>query len=78
LIDVSQENQKTYVRSRDELSREYECSKSRQLSIVHPTMVELVAKQPWTILRELKDSRDAGLISENEFRIKIAELASRG
>jgi hypothetical protein len=69
--------ERTFLESRPQLKREYVCSKTRQLSIVHPRMFELAAKRPVILLKELWEARDAALISEEEFQARIARMLSR-
>ena len=60
-----------------ELKRWYECFRIRQLSIVHPRMFEWVLERPWHGLKALSRSREAGILTEEEFQVRKARILSR-
>jgi SAM-dependent methyltransferase len=65
-----------HLDSHPELKSEYERSRDRPLSIVHPTMFER-GLRPWSHLERLKDNRDKGIVTQEEFQAKKAEILSR-
>ena len=54
------------------LRRDYEASKGRPLSIVHPRMLRRVERRSWMELKELTEARHDGLLSEEDLQAKIA------
>jgi SAM-dependent methyltransferase len=68
--------EQAHLDSYPELKREYECSRDRPLSIIHPTMYHRGLK-PWSHLERLKAVRDKGIVTEEEFEAKKAEILSR-
>jgi 2-polyprenyl-3-methyl-5-hydroxy-6-metoxy-1,4-benzoquinol methylase len=59
------------------LKNEYEVARTRQLSIVHPRMFERASARPWILLEKLRQERDDGLISPDEYEARLAKMISR-
>jgi len=68
---------RSFVDSHASLKAECERAKGRPLSIVHPRMFDLASKRPWARVKSLRDARDAGRITEEEFESKIARALAR-
>jgi SAM-dependent methyltransferase len=68
--------EQAHLDSYPELKREYECSRDRPLSIIHPEMFQRGLK-PWSHLERLKAVRDKGIVTAEEFEAKKAEILSR-
>ena len=68
--------EQAHLETRPELKREYECSRDRPLSVVHPTLFHR-GLRPWTHLEQLRKSKDKGRITDEEFQAKKAEILSR-
>jgi SAM-dependent methyltransferase len=64
------------LESRPRLGHEYERSKTRPLSIVHPRMLKRAARLSWIEVKGLVEDRDRGLISEPQFQDAIAQRLS--
>jgi SAM-dependent methyltransferase len=69
--------ERSFVESHPKLSGEYERSRGRPLSVVHPRMFELGSKRPWARVKSLREARDEGRITAEEFETKIARALAR-
>jgi SAM-dependent methyltransferase len=68
--------EQAHLDSHPQLRSEYEGCRDRPLSIIHPTMYHRGLK-PWSHLERLKDVRDKGIVTQEEFEAKKAEILSR-
>ena len=65
-----------HLETQPELKREYECTRDRPLAVVHPTLFHR-GLWPWSHLEQLQRSKDRGVVTEEEFQAKKAEILSR-
>ena len=68
--------EQAHLESQPELRSEYECSRDRPLSIVHPTLFHR-GLRPWSHLEKLKQSKEKGILTDEEFQAKKAEILAR-
>ncbi len=68
--------EQAHLETLPELKREFECTEGRPLSIVHPTLFHR-GLRPWSHLERLQRSKERGIVTEEEFQAKKAEILAR-